>query len=133
MPFDFTVEYIKGNEIPHVDTLTRLSFRNETNPDAQPSGGYEAFNYVNFEKALLNPVDVRREIVLNLFLQKIIQRIKSGNCKNCTQPFKKNADKLTFDDNMIFNGTCLYVAPRLRDKVVSISHDENHSGIQSTI
>ena len=36
------------------------------------------------------------------------------------EPFKKNADKLTIDDNMIFNGgTCLYVTPRLRDKFLA--------------
>ena len=48
-------------------------------------------------------------------------------------PLNRNADKLTIDDNVIFNGICLYVPPRLHHKVFNILHDENHSGIKSMI
>ena len=85
MPFDFKIRYIKGNEIPHVDALTRLSFRNKANLDSQLLGRYKAINYVNFEKVLLNPVDIRGEIILSPFPQKIIRQIKSGNWKIFTQ------------------------------------------------
>ena len=30
MAFDFNIEYVKGNSIPHVDTLSRLWFYKES-------------------------------------------------------------------------------------------------------
>jgi hypothetical protein len=42
-------------------------------------------------------------------------------------------DQLTIQNNMIFCGTRLFIPPRLRNRVFELCHNENHSGINSTL
>ena len=65
-----------------------------------------------------------------------MQRVKSGNWNNCSEaerPFKKLADALTIEQNVLYLGTRLYIPPRLRQKVFDITHSERHAGVQSNI
>jgi len=90
--YDFEIKYIKGKDIPHVDAMSRLSFKNEEVDNAQDLTVCETINSVVFAHELLDEELVVFEINFSPLLTTIKNRIKSGywnNCSQAEQPFKK--------------------------------------------
>lgn len=136
MSFDYEITYVPGKQILHADALSRMQYNNNNEEIFVDSAIETTINAVYFEKKILELQEVQHELQFDKIGQNIIQRVISGKWQNCTEaeiPFKKVSHLLTIDNNVLYQGTRLYIPPRLRQKAFNITHSERHSGIQSSI
>lgn len=136
MAYDYSIRYVKGADIPHVDALSRMKFKTDVAKDTDDAELAALINCIEFEKSVLDLTRVQNEVTADSFTQNICHRVRSGNWNNCSQaekPFKDVAKKLTIEDDVLYMGTRLYVPPKLRKEAFNVNHSDNHSGVQSTI
>ena len=65
-----------------------------------------------------------------------MQRVKKGDWRHCSQaerPFYDNKNALSIENGMLFKGILLYIPSRLRQETFQKLHDDNHSGIHTSI
>ncbi len=136
MPFDYDISYVKGSDILHADAMSRLSFVGEESSKSDEIAKNATINAIDFEQDLLDPDQVKLELSMDSFANKIMDRVRSGNWKNCSQAeeqYRIAADRLTIEDGMLYAGTKLFIPSWLRSKVFDVCHGDNHSGIHSSI
>lgn len=136
MPYDYDIDFVQGVDIPHADAMSRLSFA-KTVPTKEDAIATDAtINSIDYEQQLLDPNQVKLELAVDSFANRIMNRVRSGNWIKCSQaetPYRLVAEKLTIEDGMLYAGTKLFIPSRLRQAVFNICHEENHSGIHSSI
>lgn len=135
MHFDYAIQYIPGKEIPHADALSRMRYNNEEQSH-EDNMVTKSINAIQFENKALDARKVQFEIANDPFMYRIMNRVKTGNWTKCSQaekPFRMNSSKLTIQDNMLYHGLRLYIPIQLRKEAFQNNHDDNHSGIQSSI
>lgn len=131
MHFDYLITYIPGKCIPHADALSRLRFTDSTVDSKEIC---EAINCVAFEPPVIDRQRLATEMEVDLFVQKIVTRVHSGNWSHCTQaenPFKLVAETLTLNDNLLYRGRRVFIPARLRREAFNAAHD-THAGYQAT-
>ena len=84
MPYDYTIKYVKGTDIPHADAMSRLRFQ-KCDVDNSDESCSVVINDVHFATDLLDSDIVRRELSLDSFLQRIFTRIRRGDWQRCSQ------------------------------------------------
>ena len=134
MSYDYSIKYVRGRDLPHVDALSRLRFSCDAR-DEDPTQVAATINCVQFENELLQPDDVRTEM-REPFFRGILERVRQGRWSNCTQaekPFERCAERFTIEDGMLYRGKRLFIPPRLREKAFKASHGDSHSGIHSSV
>ena len=80
-------------------------------------------NASQFPSCILEESEVKRELLQDKFLQRIMSRVIKGRWSGCSQAenaFKKYAERLTIENGMLYLGTRLYIPQRLRNKVFDI-------------
>ena len=105
MAFDFDIMYVKGNTIPHVDALSRLTFDQE---EEEMYDYEEVIHWV--ETDVLQAERLREETIQDPILSGIASRIRRNawnNCSKAERPYKENRHKLTIDRGIICNGDLL--------------------------
>ena len=89
MAFDFDIIYVKGNTIPHVDTLSRQKFQSE-NGEEHENSEERIIQWV--ETDILSCKTVSRETQQDFILSRILEHIRKNVWSNCTiveRPFKE--------------------------------------------
>ena len=130
MAFDFDIIYVKGNTIPHVDALSRLTFDQE---DEERNDHEEVIHWV--ETDVLQAERLREETVQDPILNGIVNRIRRNAWNNCSiaeRPYKENRHKLTMDRGIICNGDLLVPPQSMRKEIIRSVHDDTHCGITAT-
>lgn len=95
MAFDFDIEYVKWNSIPHVDALSRLRFYKESKDKTEE---FEDASLHWVETDVLSLDRMAAETRHDPVLSKIISRIRKnswGNCSRAERPYKEIRQKLT--------------------------------------
>lgn len=136
MPYDFSINYVKGTNMAHADAMSRLKFASSNEKEVAEESVEMAINSVVFEKAILDMNEVTNELQSDPVSKQILNRIKTGNWQRCSEAEKQFHiifSELTIEDGMIYKGTALFVPPRLRRKAFDLTHYDNHSGVQSSI
>lgn len=136
MQYDFDIMYVPGNNIAHVDALTRLKFSDINHNKKEDADTELILNVAQFVPSVIDIQSLKQELLTDWSSKKIYNRIISGNwgkCNNFEIPFKQRKDKFTIENGIIYYGTRIYVPHKLRKKVFQVCHNENHSGIQTSI
>ena len=127
MAFEFDIEYIKGNSIPHVDALSRLQFYKESK-DKTEEFEDTFLHWVKTDVLSLDRMaaETRHDPVSSRITSKITKNIW-GNCSMAQKPYKEIRRKLTTEDGD------LIISPETQRKLVIKSvYDDIHSGVMAT-
>ena len=101
MRFDFELKQTTGEQIPHADALSRLNFDDDDNDRVCSS--LDSIYFVQSD--LVTQSDNRTEEGSNRLFQNVINIIKSGNWKKCSEAkksFEQQKDALTIHSGIIF-------------------------------
>ena len=127
MAFDFNISYKPGVMIPHVDALSRL-------PDCR-----ESEVVFNLEEEIPNMAEstvkdkIRNASREDKQVIRIKKMIRTGNwSKSCKADwqFKRARQALTVQEEMIFNGTQIFVPVSLRRMILKEAHDTHMGELQ---
>ena len=90
MAFDFDIEYVKENSIPHVDALSRLRFNKESKDKTEKEFDDIFLHWVETDVFSLDrmAVQTRHEPVLSRITLKIRKNVW-GNCFRAERPYKE--------------------------------------------
>ena len=112
MAFDFDIEYVKENSIPHVDALWRLRFYMESKDKKEFEDTF--LHWVEIDVLSFDRMDA--ETWHDLVLSRITSRINvRENCSRAERPYKEIKHKLMIGHGMICNG----------DQIIPPKHREN--------
>ena len=92
-------------------------------------------NSVGFEKTVVNINDVKHEYAMDPFLRRLKSRVTNSNWKSCSQlekQFMKHGDKLTVENDVVYQGTRMMIPAPLRQRAMDLAH-ETHGGVNSTL
>ncbi len=135
MAFDFDIQYVRAEDLPHADAISRLRFKRNP-PTDEDKRCATLVNAVYFEKALIDPIRIKSELSMSSFLRRILDRVKYGRWSQCSeaeQTFKRYADRLTIENGMLYMGSRVFIPPRLRQTAFEVTHLDQHTGIHSSI
>jgi len=128
--FDYTISYLKGDEIPHVDALSRLKFSNTVEETVSTD------SFVHFvETDVLKLAELKQETLNDNMLQKIIKRIQTNKWNNCSvaeRPYKSNRQKLSVENGLLCCGDLIVPPQCLRNTFIKAVHDDVHPGTTAT-
>ena len=86
MGFDYELRYTPGEQIPHEDALSRMDFNEDKSDNDRVCF---AINNIYFAQSdLMTEAEIKAERGTNRFLEDIMKRIESGNCKQCSEAEK---------------------------------------------
>lgn len=127
MAYNFDINYKSGLSIPHVDALSRL-------PDER-----EAAVIFNLEESIPNMAGstikdkIRAASLEDQQAIRVKSIIRTGNwSKSCRadSQFKKARQALTVEEDLIFNGTRIFVPLQVRRDVIHLAHDTHMGELQ---
>ena len=101
MGFDFDLKSEAGEQIPHVDAMSRLDFDDDDNDRIC----FALDNIYFVQSDLVIQSDIRTELGWNRFFQDVIKRTKSGNWEQCSEAekvFEQQEDDLIIHNGIIF-------------------------------
>ena len=89
MAFNFDIEYLKGNSIPHVDALSKLRFCKESKDKTEEE--FEDTFLQGVETDVFSFDRMAAETRHNSVLSRIRSRIRKtwGNCSRAERPYKE--------------------------------------------
>ena len=127
MTFDFDIEYVKENSIPHVDALSRLQFY-KVSKDKTEEFEDTFLHWVETHVLSLDRMtaETRHDPVLSW----ITLRTRTnawGNCSREERPYKEIRHKSTIEHVVICNGDI--IPPETQRKLVIKSVHDIHCGI----
>ncbi len=132
MAYDYDIEYVKGEEIPHVDALSRLKFIDNKNDTEEDNILNESIHWT--EGCGITWKELMQETMSDRFCRGIRKRISTDNWRNCSpaeMQFKKVIRALTVENEVIIIGSRPMVPQSLRNKVIQAAH-RTHAGMSST-
>ena len=105
MAFDFDIEYVKGNSIPHLDALSRLLLYKESKDKTEEQFEDTFLRWVETDVLSLDRIaaQTRHDPVLSRIASKIRKNIW-GNCSRAERLYKEKRHKLMIEREMICNG-----------------------------
>ena len=131
--FDYEILYVKGENIPHVDALSRLEFTN----DGREEEEIEEESFVHWiETDVIRKDELRSSMNGNKLLNDVSQRIQTNRWSQCSmaeRPFKMVRQKLSVQEGLIFNGDVIVPPPEVRSKFIAAVHNDIHGGVKTTI
>ena len=104
--FDFDIEYVKGNSIPHVDEQSRLQFYKELKDKTEEEFEDTFLHWVETDVLSFGKItaETRHDPVLSRITSRIRKKKRMGNCSKAERPYKEIRHKLTIEHGMICNG-----------------------------
>ena len=137
MAFDYDIMYVRGDSIPHVDALSRMSFDDEDLPE--PSNAWDGISEESFvqwtETDILSATEIMNESRNDPLLSSIMKRIEQNKWSNCSvpeRPFKAVRDTLSVEDGVLCRGDVLVPPMVLRTRILDAVHGDVHSGVIAT-
>ena len=127
--FDFDIIYVKGNTIPHVDTLSRLRFQSENGEEHENSEDW-IIQWVETDvlsRKALNK-ETQQEPILSWMLECIRKNVWS-NCTIVERPFKEAWPKLTVERGIIFSADTIVLPQILRKDIIKNMHDNIYARV----
>ena len=132
MGYDYNIEYVRGEDIPHVDALNRLNFAEEECNVELDCDLNESVYWT--DECGVTWKDMVQETLSDRFLTGIKRRIQTGQWKNCSPAelqYKKNQAALSIENHVIILGTRPVVPRLLRNKIMETAHS-SHFGMSTT-
>ena len=130
MGYDYQIEHIQGEKIPHVDALSRLHFQESlVNEVEELQDGIHWNDECGIEWRQL-----QRESMVDKLTMELKRRIRDDNWSQCTpveNQYKKNATALSVVDGILILGTRPVVPRMIRSKVIETAH-RSHFGMSTT-
>ena len=120
------MQYTPGQDIGDADAMSRLRFKAEEDD-------LVAVAMATFEKPVINAEQLRMEMKSCEFINRIVNKIRTGNWKNCTKmekPFMNISSALTILDDLIYNGSRVFIPVTYRKQKIENFHDV-HQGISA--
>ena len=135
--FDYEIEYIKGENIPHVDALSHLDFDAASDADnANDVGDEEEGTFVHWaEMDIASLEEVKLETGREHLLMDIVRRVETNKWSACSvaeRPFKAVRQSLSVENGVLCKGDTLVPPTTLRKKILSSVHDDVHCGTAAT-
>ena len=78
MAYDYDVQYTPGQNIGHADAMSRLQFKDDEDDIV-------AAAMATFEKPVIDAEKLRKEMQSDELTKRMLNRIRTGNWKNCTK------------------------------------------------
>ena len=78
MAYDHDVQYTPGQDIGHADAMSRLRFKDDEDD-------LVAVAMATFEKPVIDAEKLRKEMQSDELTKRMMNRIRTGNWKNCTK------------------------------------------------
>jgi hypothetical protein len=131
--FDYEIQYVKGNTIPHVDALSRLDFDPEGMLQAEESKEEACIHWNKTD--LFSMQEVKDETQRDPVLRGIFERISKNRWSNCSpaeRPFKAKRQTLSVEDGVLCTGDQAVLPPTLRAKILAAAHNDIHCGTLAT-
>jgi len=128
--FDYTILYAKGENIPHVDALSRLKFKSSDNECALESSCVHLV-----ETDVLQPSELQRETPQDPVLKDILKRIRTNNWSNCSiaeRSYKCVRQELTIEKGIILRGDVPVIPASMRSKIIAAVHNDTHNGVRTS-
>ena len=126
MAYDYDVHYTSGQDIGHADAMSRLRFKDDEDD-------LVAVAMATFDKPVIDTEKLRKEMQSNEFTKRMMNRIRTGNWKNCTKmekSFMNVLNALTVQNDLIYNGSRVFIPNSFRKQVIEKYHDV-HQGINA--
>ena len=130
MAFDFDIEHVKENSIPHVDALSRLLFYKESEEQFEDTFLHWVETYVLSLDRMA--VETRHDPVLSRITSRIRKNIW-GNCSRAERPYKEIRHKLMIEHGVICNGDLFDNSPETQRKLVTKSVHGDIAATQKSI
>ena len=128
--YDYTIRYVRGKEIPHVDAMSRLNFTIE---DITNINSLEEDIFWNDECGV-TWMEIAQETINDRLLRGVKHRIKENLWENCApaeKQYQKNRAALSIENNVIILGTRPVIPRTLQDKIMKTAH-QAHFGMTTT-
>ena len=129
MAFDYEINYKKGENIPHADALSRLSFLSQ---DEEKDQG----TFIHLvESDIVNLDQIMKETENDRVLMDIKTRISKNNWGRCSvteRTYKSIRNKLTIEKGIISNGDLIIPPRTMRKMFIKSVHDDIHCGTMQT-
>ena len=125
--FDYDIQYVKGESIPHIDALLRLDFSEDHGSmaeDAHPNGEESFMHWVDTD--VVSKEELRPETKRDRLLAGILDRI-SSNCSVAECPFTV-CQSFTCDFGVLYKGDLLVPPATLRERILKAVHSDVHEG-----
>ena len=132
MAFDYEIHYVKGENIPHVDALSRMQFSDLTD-DCEETKDESFIHWT--ETDVISMQQLNDETDNDRILYAIKKRIRDNrwsNCSSAERPYKSLKNCLTIEQGVIFKEDLIVVPQTLRKKFMSALHDDTHLGATAT-
>ena len=124
MGFDYELKYTPGEQIPDADALSRMDFDEDESDNDRVCF---AINNIYFAQSdLVTQAEIKTELGTNRLFQDIMERVKSGNWKQCSEAkkgFEQQTYALTLHNGIIFRGVVPFIPPKLRHLVLAKAHE----------
>ena len=104
MAYDYDVQYTPGQDIGHADAMSRLRFKDDEDD-------LVAVAMATFEKPVIDAEKLRKEIQSDELTKRMMNRVRTGNWKNCTKmekSFMNVSNALTVQNYLIYNGSRVF-------------------------
>ena len=135
MGFDYEIQYVKGNTIPHVDAMSRLDFEEDANDDSY-SDCCSTSSFVHWtETDVVNLKDLAFATKKDPILERITNRIitnKWSGCSIAERPYKVFRHRLTVEQGVIFSGDLIVPPKSMQQEIIKAVHDDVHCGMEAT-
>ena len=128
--YDYTIRYVRGKEIPHVDAMSRLNFTIE---DITNINSLDEDIFWNDECGV-TWMEIAQETINDRLLRGVKHRIKENLWENCApaeKQYQKNRAALSIENNVIILGTRPVIPRTLQDKIMKTAH-QAHFGMTTT-
>ena len=125
MAYDFIIKHVPGIDNVHADAMSRLQFKSDSDDFVCH------VSHPTLEKSVIDVSLLRKEMKSDSFLIRLVDQIRYGNWSNCSkreQQFSRNAQALTIEDDLVYNGSRLYIPEAFRKNVIE-KHHETHPGM----
>ena len=131
MSYDYSIEYVPGEQVPHADALSRLEF----------SYGHQNYVFEDLDIGVHWTGELGatwENLVIETEADKVLKRVKERITRNrwsnitpCEQPYKRNRDALTVENEVVLLGTRPVIPEKMRKQVMAAAH-QGHFGMVTT-
>jgi hypothetical protein len=128
--YDYDIQYVKRENIPHADALSRLDFES----DLEDQKDFLEKTFVHWtETDVISVTEIERETKNDVVLSGILRRVMQNSWSNCSvaeRPFKAVRQSLSCEDGILCKGDLMIPPTILRNRILDV-HDV-HCGTTAT-
>ena len=131
--FDYDIQYVKGESIPHADALSRLDFADDQTDGVDACGDTSFVHWTETDVVSIKELqqETKRDALLSSVATRVVQNRWSG-CSAAERPFKAVRQSLSCEDGILCKGDLLVPPSTLRNRVLKAMHDDVHCGATAT-